>query len=321
MNKDISIIIVNWNTRDLLINCIESIYKTIKNLSLEIWIVDNGSRDESVNAIRRKFPDVNIIENKENLGFAKANNQALRQMHGRYAVLLNTDTILTDGAIETIVHFMDKNADTGICGGQLLNADGTKQNSIANIPTLATELLNKSLLRRLFPEKYPGKERDLKSPVEVESVIGACMVVRKKAIDDAGLMDESYFFFLEETDWCLRMRKKGWKIFHHPEAKIYHLQGKTAKRENVKARIEYWRSRYIFFEKNYGLPALNLLKAGLILKLIMNLFLISMLNVVSLFTNEKAKDKFRLYIKLIAWHLKGLPLDWGLRSEETTVES
>lgn len=313
MNKDISIIIVNWDTRDLLINCIDSIYKTIKNLSFEIWVVDNGSRDGSVNAVRRKFPDVNIIENKENLGFAKANNQALRQMHGRYAVLLNTDTILMDGAIETIVHFMDKNADIGICGGQLLNTDGSKQNSIANIPTLATELLNKSLLRRSFPKRYPGKEHTFKEPIEVESVIGACMVVRKEAIEDVGLMDEDYFFFLEETDWCLRMRKKGWKIFHHPGAKIYHLQGKTAKRENVKARIEYWRSRYIFFRKHYPSPVIGILIVGLILRLCISYLLVSLVAGGSLFTHERSMEKLKLYGKILLWHLKGLPKGYGLQ--------
>ncbi len=319
MDKDISIIIVNWNTRDLLINCIVSVYNTIKNLSLEIWVADNGSIDGSVETIRKKFPDVMIIENKKNLGFAKASNHALRQMNGLYGVLLNTDTILTEGAIETMVEFMARSPDVAVCGGQLLNADGSKQNSIANIPSLATELLNKSLLRRIFPRKYPGKELKLVTPIEVESIIGACMVVRKEAMDDVGLMDEAFFFFLEETDWCLKMRKKGWKVFHHPDAKIYHLQGQSAGKVNIKARIEYWSSRYIFFEKNYGSTALTTLKAGLILKLMINLFLVSLLNIFNLFVNKKAKKKFRLYIKLLAWHLRGCPLDWGIRSVKAGV--
>lgn len=310
---DASVIIINWNTRDLLLQCIDSIYRTIKNLSFEIWVVDNGSSDDSVDAVKSKFPDVMIIENKENLGFAKANNQAFRKMNGRYAVLLNSDTMLTDGATETIVKFMNENSKIGICGGQLLNADGTKQNSMANIPNLATELLNKSLLRRLFPEKYPGKELDFKKPVEVESIIGAYMIVRKDAINDVGLMDEDYFFFFEETDWCLRMKKKGWMIFHHPGAKIYHFQGQSAGKVNVRARIEYWRSRYTFFQKNYGSGTLSILKVGLLLKAVASLFLALLQSVASFFINRRSMERLMLYTNIIIWHLKGLPDGYGLK--------
>lgn len=316
---DASIIIINWNTKDLLINCLNSIYKTIKNLTFEIWVVDNGSSDGSALAIKAHFPDVKIIENKENLGFAKANNQALRQIKGRYAVLLNSDTILTDGAIETIIRFMEKDKTIGICGGQLLNADETRQNSIANIPTLYTELLNKSLLRKLFPKKYLGKEHHFKEPIEVESIIGACMVVRKEAIDDVGLMDEDYFFFFEETDWCLNMKKKGWKIYHHPGAKIYHLQGQSAGKVNIRARIEYWRSRYLFFEKNYDKKQLFLLKIGLFIKLVINMLISTILNILLLFRNKKIKERFILNLRLINWHLKGRPLNYGLRETNRKI--
>lgn len=313
---DASVIIINWNTRDLVLQCIDSIYKTIKNLSFEIWVVDNGSSDGSVDAVKKKFSQVMITENKENLGFAKANNLALRKMNGRYAVLLNSDAKLTDGAVETIISFMYKNNEIGICGGQLLNANGSKQNSIANIPNLATELLNKSLLRRLFPKKYPGKEHNFKEPIEVESIVGACMVVRKDAIDDVGLMDEDYFFFLEETDWCLNMRKKGWKIFYHPEAKIYHIQGQSAKKVNIGARIEYWRSRYLFFQKHYGLFIAGILMAGLLMRLFISYFLVSLLAVGSLFTHKKAMEKLKLYTKIFLWHIKGFPSGYGLRDDK-----
>jgi len=310
---DLSIVIVNWNTRDLLVECISSVYKTVNNLTFEIWLVDNGSTDGSIEVMRRRFPDVKIIANKENLGFAKANNQALRQIKGRYAVLLNTDTVLTEGAIETIVEFMGNNKEIGICGGQLINADGAKQNSIANIPTIVTELLNKSLLRRLFPKKYPGKGQDVKYPIEVESVIGACMIVKKEAIDAVGLMDESYFFFLEETDWCLHMRKKGWRVFHHPGARIYHLQGQSAGGVNIRARVEYWKSRYIFFKKNYDSTIFNILRLGLLLRLFISFLMTLLLTIVSLFTYKRALEKLHLYTNLIVWHIKGLPEEYGLR--------
>jgi GT2 family glycosyltransferase len=251
---DLSIVIVNWNTRGMLLKCLESVYETIKGRNFDAWVVDNGSTDGSPGEVRERFSRVRLIENSENLGFARANNQALKLIQSPYVVLLNSDAILTPAALDTMIDFMDRKEDIGICGPQLLNEDGTKQNSVANLPTLATELLNKSLLRRLFPEKYPGKELDIKEPMEVESIVGACMVVRKKAIESVGLLDEDFFFFLEETDWCKRMRDKGWKIFHLPGSRVYHVQSGSARLTNVRARVEYWRSRYTFFRKHGGPP-------------------------------------------------------------------
>ena len=244
---DASIIIINWNTRDLLIECINSVYSTTRGINFDIWVVDNGSSDGSVQALRELFPDVNVIENQSNLGFAKACNQALKLMESKFAILLNSDTILTDGAIKTVLDTMEKDPDIGLCGAQLLNPDGTKQNSIANTPSLATELLNKSLLRRLFPQKYPGKERDFAEPIEVESIIGAFMAVRKEAMDEVGMLDESYFFFFEETDWCIRMKKKGWKVVHHPGAKVYHLQGQTVRKIKYKGKDRVLEIKVSFF--------------------------------------------------------------------------
>ncbi len=312
---DISIVIVNWNTKDLLLNCIESVYSHMGSLSCEIWVVDNGSQDKSAEAVRSRFPDVLLIENRQNAGFAKANNQALRQINGRYAVLLNSDAVLTAGAIETMIGFMEKNRAAGICGGQLLNANGSKQNSIANIPTLATEMLNKSILRKLFPGKYPGKELNLRGPIVVESVIGACMVVRKEAMDNVGLLNEDYYFFLEETDWCLRFKRKGWKVYHHPEAKIYHYQGQSAAKVHINARLEYWKSRYLFFKKNHGIVTYYTLRSFLALKLIADIFLALVVNLVTFFGNRRAVGKLELYTALAVWHLKGMPDDSGLIKE------
>jgi GT2 family glycosyltransferase len=309
---DISVITVNWNTRDLLLNCIRSVYETTQGIGVEIWVVDNGSSDGSVHEAQAAFPDIQVIGNPENKGFAKANNQALARMKGRYALLLNTDAVPAGGAVQELIRFMDTHRDAAVCGVQLLNPDGSRQNSIAKIPTLATEFLNKSMLRRLFPKKYPGKELDIPEPVEVESVIGACMIVRKEAIDEVGPLDESYFFFFEETDWCLRMRKSGWKVFHNPKARAYHLQGQTARKVNVLARIEYWRSRYIFFRKHYGSLTVATLKAGLLLRLIITIILNALLLVLSLFLNKKARDKIVVSMRILWWHLMGLPKGRGL---------
>lgn len=193
---DISLVIVNWNTKVLLLDCLAAIYNTVKNVSMEIWVVDNASSDGSVEAVKQFYPDVKIIQNSKNLGFAAANNKAFKRMRGRYAVLLNTDAILLKRAVKTLYNFMEKTPEAGMSCGQLLNPDGSKQNSIANFPGLFSLLLNETLLRILFPKRYPSKRKEYKNPIEVESCIGACLMVRKKTMDHVGFLDESYFFFL-----------------------------------------------------------------------------------------------------------------------------
>ncbi len=308
MVMDLSIVIVNRNTKELLLACIKSIYATVPPFSFEVWVVDNASSDGSVDAVGHAFPDVRCIKNDRNLGFAKANNLAIRLARGRYVVLLNTDTVLKPSALATIVYFMNSNQNVAICGGQLLNGDGSLQNSIASVPTLATELLNKSLLRLLFPKRYPGKESRFDHPMEVDSIIGACMVVSKKAIDSVGLLAASYFFFFEETAWCLSMKKNGWRIFFHPQARIYHLQGQTAKKNAVAARIEYWKSRYIFFRKHYSPAKLIFLRVGLVVKLCISL----VLQLIASLASRNARTRLTINSKLFLWHLAGCPQAWGL---------
>jgi hypothetical protein len=316
---DISVIIVNYNTSDMLIECLDSIFASVAveegkpSLDVEVWVVDNGSTDGSVAAVKKKYPKVNLIENKGNVGFARANNQALIRGAGRYAVLLNSDTIVPKGQLDKLVAFMDDNPKVGIVGPQLLNEDGSKQNSIANAPTLLTELFNKSLLRRLFPDQFPGKEHDISAPIEVDSVVGACMVVRNKATKKAGIFDDGFFFFFEETDLCMRMRFEGWKVMFHPDVNIYHLQGATAKQVNTRARVEYWLSRYGYFKRHASKLDQILLLLGLIVKLIFNVAGALVVSVLTLFTLKKSRGRLFLNVHLLLWHLSGCPALWGLR--------
>jgi hypothetical protein len=311
---DVSVVIVNWNTRELLKNCLASLREHVAGIALESFVVDNGSTDGSVEMVRTGFPDVVIIENGRNLGFARANNVALRRASGRYLLLLNSDTVVREGALEGLVSTMDNDLEIGIAGLQLLNEDGSLQNSISNTPSLLTELGNKSLLRLLLPSRYPGKEHRFSAPVNVDSVIGACLMARRQAADAVGLLDEDFFFFLEETDWCLRMKNAGWKVVHDPRYAIYHLQGKSAGKVNVRARIEYWRSRYTFFRKHYGGCTRLALRAGLMLKLSVNLTFSFLVNVLSFFTLPGMRGKLAVYGGVFAWHLQGCPGDGGLES-------
>ena len=312
---DLSIIIVNWNTKEYLLPCLKSIFRGGGVTGWEIIVTDNSSTDGSGDEIRKTFPSVQVIENDKNLGFSKAMNQGLQKASGRYALLLNPDTRVKNGAIEQLVSFMDGCPNAGAAGMQLLNSDGSKQNSIANFPSLATELLNKRLLRWLFPKKFPGKERNYSKPVEVDSVIGACMMVRRVALEQVGLLDEDYFLFLEETDWCYRMKRAGWKIYHVPQAEVYHLQGKSAETQKKKAKVEYYRSRYHFFKKNRGPLQHFLLVGGLTIRLIFELLMITVASVITFFVVKGCRRKLSLYSYLFWWHLRLCPEGMGLKNE------
>jgi len=306
---DLSVIIVNWNTRELLDACLQSVINGVHQYTTEVFVVDNGSSDGSQAMVRVKFSSVCLIENNSNHGFARANNQAIRLASGRYFLLLNSDTIIPDHALDELVASMDKNPQIGMAGLQLLNQDGTLQNSIARTPTLLTELTNKSLLRWLFPTRFPGKEFRPDSPIEVESVIGACLIARAVTVRDIGLLDENYFFFLEETDWCLRARRGGWKVVFFPHIAIYHLQGRSAVKVPVAARIEYWRSRYLFFQKHYSPVVFSLLSAGLGVKIFFELHV----SLISSLFSKKGRERFMLYFNILLWHIKGMPESWGLQ--------
>ena len=302
---DISVIVVSFNTRGLVLDCLASVFETIKDISFEVWLVDNNSTDGTVRAVGKAYPEVAIIENEENRGFGAANNQALRQMNGRYALLLNSDTVLTKGAVRELYEFMEHTPEAGMACGQLLNQDGSKQNSIASFPSLLTLLANETALRILLPDRFPSKRRDYASPIEVDSGIGACLMVRKEAIDDVGLFDERYFFFFEETDWAYRMKRNKWAMYFVPSARIYHAQGKTVG-SGVNSRIMFYRSRYLFFKKwhRYSYP---LFYSIVFLRLLINTALSFIGLLFTLGFKESIRRKLIIYARLVIWHLKGCP--------------
>lgn len=310
---DLSIIIVNWNTKALLIQCLTSVSQIIEALETEVIVVDNASRDGSGSAVKETFPFVDLIENDRNLGFAKAANQGLRRASGRYVLLLNPDTEVKRGAIEKLISFMDGNPKAGIAGAQLLNSDGSRQNSIANFPSLATELLNKRLLRWVSPKQFPGKEIRYSEPIEVDSVIGACMMVRREAMEQVGFLDENYVLFLEETDWCYWMKRAGWKIYHVPQAGVLHFQGKSAEQDKRRAKVEYYRSRYHFFEKTRGKGKKHILLTGLMIKLGFEFLSMMIACLLTGFSIKRWRKKFSTYTYLLWWHIKGCPKGMGLK--------
>jgi GT2 family glycosyltransferase len=300
---DISVIIVNWNTKDLLKNCLSSIYQTINNLTFEIIVVDNASSDGSLAMLEQDFPDVLKICNQKNKGFGAANNQAFTVMKGKYALLLNSDTVLNPDAINKIWTFCEGFPKSAIVCGQLLNANGSKQNSIAAFPSLLTLATNSPLLEYLLPKQFPSKRYEHKEPLEVDSAIGACMMIRKKALDEVGFFDERYFFFFEETDLAYAMRRAGWKTYHIPDAYIYHLQGQSIG-NNVASRIEFYRSRYQFLRKWHSRFYYCLASGFILTRLVVNCLFSSIAAILALGLSKKQRQRMIVYASIIGWHIR-----------------
>ncbi len=298
---DISVLIVNYNTEKLLNDCLRSVSETAGGIRYEIILVDNASSDNSVEMAKALYPGIQVIRNERNRGFGAAVNQGLEVMKGRYALLLNTDAVLTQGALQKLLRFMESCPDAAMACGQLRNPDGSKQNSIGHFPSLITLLTNTPLLEYLLPDKYPGKRYDFKEPVEIDSGIGACLIVRKKAIDEVGRLDERFFFFFEETDWARSMRLAGWKIYFVPDAEIYHLQGQSIG-GSVLSRIEFYRSRYQYLRKRNSYPQYLVLCAAIFLRLVVNFSFYSLAVLLTLGLKRGIKSKWLIYLQLILWH-------------------
>jgi hypothetical protein len=276
MGPILSIIIVNYNAGKLLQKCLGSVYTETKHIPFEVWVVDNNSIDASRTMVRQNFPQVNLIENKENAGFAKANNQAIANCSGDYILLLNPDTLILQNAIEKMVDFMNGNPPVGICGCKVLNKDMTFQLAChRSIPIPGTAFFRITGLSRLFPKskimaKYNLTYLNLSEVHEVDVVSGACLMIRKEVINHVGLLDERFFMYGEEIDWCIRTKKAGWKVMYYPDAEIIHYKGECSKFNHRKATLEFYRSMYLFHKKhfadNYN-PIINVfIYAGIFLK-------------------------------------------------------
>ena len=259
----VSICIVNWNTRDHIDQCLNSIYENAGLIPIEVIVVDNGSADNSVDLIIRKYPQVRLISNKDNRGFGQANNQALHASTGQYCFLLNSDTLLLKGAIDALHHFMEARPEAAVATCKVFQTLSKGEVLISYAPTFPTpksvflsDFVGLTGLRQLFPGSrfvqnslWIGIEPEREQ--EVAIVTGACMFVRRTAIDRVGGFDETFFMYMEETDWCYRFREAGWKVFYTPDASIVHLCEGSSRLRNDRDKL-YYDSICYFFEKHYG---------------------------------------------------------------------
>ncbi len=256
----VSVIIVNWNTRDFLRDCLRLVYEQTQAITFEVIVIDNASSDDSAAMVRREFPQAILIKNPENRGFAAANNQGMAIAQGRHVLLLNPDTIVLDRAIEKTMAFADLHPDVGIVGCQVWENETKVQRTCFAFPSLRNLIVQKTGLRRLFPRsRFFGSDnmgwwdRDTESDVDVVS--GMFMFVRNQAIRQVGMMDEDYFIYAEETDWCFRFWKAGWRCVFTPVARIIHRDGgnKSTDLVRVQTYVQFQKSMLIFYRKHRGL--------------------------------------------------------------------
>lgn len=267
---DFSVIIVNFNTKELLKNCLSSVFSQV-GLKFEVWVVDNGSEDGSVQMVEAEFPKVRLIRNKENLGFAKANNLALRKAEGNFLFLLNSDTILEDFALAKNLDFLKRNSQVGALGIKILNSDGSPQPSVGKFYSLINVFL------MLFGGGKLGLGRSSPSKIsEVDWVSGAAIILRKEVLEKVGFLDENFFMYMEEVEWCYRIKKAGFKIVFYPEVKIVHYtRGSGSKSEAIWG---IYKGLIYFYQKHKPPWQLEILKIMLKVKAYLAWFLGYLLN-------------------------------------------
>jgi len=254
---DLSIIIVNYETKNLLEQCLNSIYSENYHFSYEVSVVDNDSKDSSIEMVKKKFPQVKLIENRNNLGFAAANNQALRRSNARYLLLINPDTVVLPDSLNVMMEFMDEHPEAGIAGCKLLNPDYSLQYSCRKFSNFATFFLRGIHLDSIFPNntilrKYMMFDWDHNEVREVDWVLGSCMMVRRKAIEQVGMLDENFILYFEDQDWCYRMWKHDWKVYYVPQAQMIHYyQRRSAKQFLNVSTWTHIKSMLYFFKKHY----------------------------------------------------------------------
>lgn len=264
MDPDLCIVIVSYNTCELLRQCLATLHEVlpVRDPCCEVWVVDNASHDGSPRMVRAHFPAVRLIENETNVGFARANNQVLVLRRGRYVLLLNSDALVQAEAIERMYRFMEGHPRAGVVGPRLFNGDGSLQPSWAAFPTLTSELLGRERRPyRILPLPHGGVAW------QVDWVGGSCLMARREAIDAVGLLDPQFFMYAEETDWCRRMRAYGWLCYYLPEAEVVHLGGGSTGADALPLLVQLHRSKLLYFYKHHGRLQAGLLRAGLVVRL------------------------------------------------------
>ena len=256
----LSVVTLSHNTKSLLLPCLQSLFSNLAQLDCdtEVFVVDSGSTDGSIETVSGEFPWVDLTVTDGFGGFAHANNLALRRATGEYQLLLNSDTVLPPGTLERMLQFMEAHPEAGLAGPRLVLADGSLDFACRrSFPTPSNSFYRLSGLGRVFPRsrRFGGYRLTYLDPdrtAEVDSVCGAFSLVRREAIQQAGLLDEDFFFYGEDLDWAFRFKEHGWKVYYYPEVQVLHYKGQTSRQQSERMIREFYRAMRLFYTKHYA---------------------------------------------------------------------
>jgi N-acetylglucosaminyl-diphospho-decaprenol L-rhamnosyltransferase len=299
---DLSVVILSWNVHDLLGQCLRSATIGYHPLATETIVVDNASCDGSAEMVRAEFPNVRLIANTTNRGYAGGNNDGIAAATGRYVMVLNPDTRVLGEALATMVAYADAHPDVGALGPQLLNPDGSVQSSRRHFPTLMTGLFESTWLQPLAPpgvlRHYYVLDRTDDEIQEVDWVTGACLLVRREAIHQVGGLDEDFFMYSEELDWCRRIRQAGWKVVYLPTAQVMHYAGKSSDQVIAQRHIYFQTSKVRYFRKHHGELTGGLVRIALLTMYAWQLMLEAAKGVLG-YKRELRRERMRAYWQVL----------------------
>lgn len=262
LSPDVSVIVANWNLKNMLRDCLVSVEKHSGEIVTELIVVDNASSDGSARMVASEFPEALLIRNSKNAGFSRASNQGIRAASGKYLFLLNNDALLSEDALATMAAFLDSHADVGICGPRVINEDGSLQfRSRGRYPSITT-----AMVHFFIPQKwqrygslvfgiYDNSEVD--APVPIDWVSGCALMARRQAVESVGMLDANVFMYCEDVDWCYRMHKAGWKVFYIPDAEVMHYGGQSMRQQKGKVVAAHAKGLVSYYEKYHGPLATN----------------------------------------------------------------
>jgi GT2 family glycosyltransferase len=310
-----AVVIVNYNGGAMLLDCVHSALSEGVP-ARQIIVVDNGSVDGAIENLPSGVNGLAVLRNRCNAGFAKAANQGICQAtsapsSAEFILLLNNDAQLDPGALEAFAAGFDSLPKLAIAGGQLHYPDGRLQSAFAPLPSIEEEILPRSLLKLIDPGRFQRKTLN-ENPLAVACVLGACLCVRRSVLPRLGLLDEEYFFFFEEIEWCRRAGRLGAEIYYLPQARALHGHGQTANRFRGPSRVEYQRSKLIFFRKTSSRAEYFLVSAIIVLRTMVNALAGAAACLATLFVNRRLRLRVHTYWYLLCWHLLLRPATWGL---------
>ena len=264
---NLSIIIVSWNVRELLENCLRSVLAQ-GEIGLQIIVVESASSDGSQEMVAAQFPEVELIACSENVGFPKGNNIGLEKANGRYILLLNPDTVIHENALATMMTYLQENPKAGVVGAQLLNADGSVQSSRRRLPTMWTAIFESTWLQPYAPQPlldhYYAQDVPDGETAVVDWLMGACLMLRREVVSQVGGLDEAYFMYSEELDYCRRIQQAGWQVVYYPQAQVTHLSGKSSEQAVTQRHIHFNQAKLRYFRKYHGRFAAGFLRLFLL---------------------------------------------------------